>query len=191
MGVRSWMREYGKDTFLQWDCGMGVAGGALTGWAVDRWDLVNSEDTNLLLAEVALAVALLAVVITALAVLVSLMEDNYLRVLARSGGVLPALAPFRDTALISTLAALVAGGSAVASPAMLRLTSAIATGSATFLSVWGLWATFRLAVQIVFHGVQRGELLEGIQDARSRLAHLTPQADRSAEEPPHSGPIAR
>lgn len=141
------------------------------GWAQP----VRADGRTLLLAEAGLAVALLAVALTALTILVGVLGDEYLRVLEHAGGVPKAMEPYVTVSVVAGLGAISGVLAAVAYPYLLWLPRALVLAATSGLLVWAAWGTVQLVQMTAWHGVQRGRLLEGIADAKRQVRQLHDQ----------------
>jgi hypothetical protein len=126
----------------------------------------------LLLGFGAIGVAILAVALTALAILVGNMGEEYLRVLEHAGGMKAALQPFKIVATVAGLTTIVSIGALLLWPIERVQPELLATS--TGLAVWSTIGSVQLVFMTAFHGAQRGELLDIIRDARRQLSPVTP-----------------
>ncbi len=157
-------------------CAAAVAAGGLV--AGLRWSSARAEATNLFIAVGALGVALLGVTLTAMAILVGLLDENYLLVLRRAhkgrGGLRYAFQPYQIVSVISTLAF---GASVVAlilNGVLPWHGKAIAIGMVAGLGTWATCGTVQLVRITAFHGLKKADLI----DLKQQLAQDLSEARR-------------
>lgn len=173
--MKAWFRDYGRATFGSTDFVLGlVAGVATFGFALANPSAARSHHTEILLGVGALGVALLAVVLTAMAILGAI-SPEYRRVLARAKrGVAGAFMPYRTVAVISGTLILVALAGLLLTEVGNDLTAALGAGLVALLAVWATWGTVQLTELTSWH-TQRQARLEAdptpdeIQAYRDRL----------------------
>lgn len=176
--VKTWLSEYGKATFLSIDFQLGLAAGAFVLVGCLLQPGIRDQAVTVLLAEAALGAAFLGVALTALTILVGVLDLSYLRVLVHANGVRQALMPFQTIAFASGLSTVLGlMGAAAVGGASWPLTTGAMTVS-TAATVWTITGTVQLVNLVSFHGEQRGELLHGIAEAR-RIADQA-RSDRAA-----------
>lgn len=168
-----WLRDHRNEVFRQWDFRAAGTTTLLVLFVASASSSVRAQATTIFLAEAALGIALLAVALTALAILVGLMGEEYLLILNRvPGGVQGALLPYRVVAFVSGLTPLLAltslllWGLEVNLPLPGWFRQAFALAVTTGLSVWAIIGTIQLVGVTADHGEDRASLLGGIQVAR-------------------------
>lgn len=164
----AWLKQNGPATFRSWDFYLGAGAGVLSALAAGASPAVRTVSVGVLAGEAALGIALLAVALTALAILTGLLNDQFLHVLeVTPGGVAAALRPYRIIATVGALTTLMSMTgiilTAVAAWPIVALVIALSTG----LAVWGIWGTVELVGLTAFFGVNRARLL-GIRRAAER-----------------------
>lgn len=137
---------------------------------------VRANGTAILLASAGMALAVVAVVLTAISILVSLANDVYARILERvPGGIPGAFDPYKVVAYVGGLATLVDLFSALAwnAPSPLPLSARVLQSFTLALNasliVWAVVGTVQLVSLTAFHGVQRTHFLRGLGKAREIL----------------------
>jgi hypothetical protein len=171
-GVRSaseWVRLNQGDLW-SWDLQIGMVAFAITAALAAASDRVRGGAVTILIAESALGVGLLAVVLGALAVLVTFFDDYYRQILSRAPhGVRGAMVPYQIVAFSGGLAAGVGFVTALAWPVLPGVAAAVLLGLTTGLVVWATAGTVQLVNLTIFHGEQRAKLLEAVEDVRSAV----------------------
>lgn len=177
--ARTWLAEYGRSTFLYWDFLAGMATGCVIGGAAWNSSKITAGAGGLFTGSFALGIAVLSAVLGALAIVSSLINDSYLRVLEHAGGISAAIMPFQTLAVVSGLCS-IAGGLAMAlQPVMGNRQTAVALGLAAALTLWSLLGMVSLVNHVAFHARERGRLLEGIEEAKRAAL----QRRHAADEP--------
>jgi hypothetical protein len=166
------MKRYGRSTFLAWDFIVGFGAFDLVCVVAGTQASVRQSGVTVLFAEMALGAALLAVVLGALAILVTFFDEHYRQVLAAAdNGMRGAMLPYQTVATVAGLATLTSLGTAVIWPALPWWAQTALWGVATWFVVWALVGTVQIVNITAFHGDQRGRLLEAISQARGILEH--------------------
>lgn len=151
--LREWSRLYARDTFCSADFYLAVCAGAATTVLLYVHDGQVGEDREvaILLGTAALGVALLAVVLTAMAILGGI-TPQYRAILSRGKrGVAGAFMPYRTVAVVSGLLTLSSLGGLVLSGVGNRLTAALGGGMIALLTVWATWGTVQLTELTAMH----------------------------------------
>ena len=161
-----WVPRYFREIVLSLDAYLFVGGGILVGLLAEYYRKIETDGTIELLGIAAVGIAALAVTITALAIFVSLVTDNYLRILAinRRGGVAAFLVPYLSSAFIGALTVVASLVGALVYPALSRWSDAVFLGISSGLALWAVWGLFQLTVGIAVHGVNRWTDLEDAYD---------------------------
>lgn len=176
MGSREWLRHHGRETFESWDFGFACLVAGIVGIFIGRYGVNLTIARTILIAEVAVGVSLLAVTFTALAVLVGMLNDVYVRVLHGAGGVSYAMGPYRTVAFISASAAFTGGlGAALVGADVYWWIRLLLIALPSGLTAWALYGTVQLAGLTIFHGEMRAELIRGIRKAGEELRNLEEQ----------------
>jgi hypothetical protein len=164
-----WVRLNGRD-LRSWDLYVGFVGFATTAALAAGSDHVRKDAVTILIAESALGVALLAVVLAALAVLVTFFDDYYRQILSQAPrGVPGAMVPYQVVAFVGACGASVGFLTALAWPILPDVLQALLLGLTTGFVIWAAAGTVQLVNITVFHGVQRARLLEAVDEVRSRM----------------------
>lgn len=169
------------DLVLYWDFGVGVVAG-LAVFLVAR---VNSElrddGIGFLIAEGSLAVALLAVVLTALSILVAFLSEDYVLMLRRTeDGIEGALRPYKTVGVLSGTTSLIALLGALAWVASSPTAQAVILGLSSGLLVWTVAATVDLVLKTAWHGTMRSRLPEIREAGRQAVEKRRKSDPRSA-----------
>jgi hypothetical protein len=161
-----WVSRYFREIVFSPDAYLFVGGGILVGLLAEYYRKIDTDGSIELLGIAAVGIAALAVTITALAIFVSLVSDNYLRILAvnRSGGVGAFAVPYISSAFIGALTVVAALVGALVYPALPRWADAIFLGSSSGLALWAVWGLFQLTVGIAVHGVNRWTDMQDVYD---------------------------
>lgn len=179
-----------RQIFWSVDFVAGVLAFFVSFWAATRSAPLRESAVSIFIAEGAIAVALLAVALTALAILVGLLGPEYVLILENvQGKVKLALLPYQVVAVVSSLTILLSFGAAVALkveaplPVDVVMTQALALGVSVGLTVWGIVGTVQLVNLTAFHGVQRARLIRGLQEARRAAfkGEITEKMEKRAE----------
>jgi len=156
--------------FWSSDFWAGALTGLLAAIAVSESTELRSKAVEALLVEGGLGVAILAVVLGALAILVSFLGEEYLVVLERTpGGAAGAFLPYKIVAVVagfSTLACFISAFTWSLCPGWLQ---AAGLGLATFASVWALVGTVQLVFITADHGMDRFDLMREMRQAAVRI----------------------
>jgi hypothetical protein len=169
--LQSWWRRTGRYVFLSWDVALGVPVGAGVGLAAGHVHKLLANGLTMVIAELAFGAAVLAVVLTALSILVAFMGEEYLTFLEASPlGVRGAIEPFRVMAVVVGCQIFSALSAAFCWPVAPAWGQSIAVGTATGLAVWALVGTVSLVKITAKHGYLRSRLPELRQVARDNRA---------------------
>jgi hypothetical protein len=170
-GLR-WVLAHRQEIFSSVDFKLGAVTFVIVTVAAGASPNVRAAGVVVLLAEGALGMAVLAVSLTALAILVGLLDDRYRQVLEKATGLRAAFTPYQEVAGVAALCALsaIAGAAMWAvelnAPLAAWLRQAVALGFVSGLAVWAIVGTAQLVNLTAFHGTERARLLEGIDHAR-------------------------
>lgn len=150
-----WISRYFRELVFSPDAYLFVGGGALVGVLAEYYRKIETDGTTELFGIAAVGIAALAVTITALAIFVSLVSDNYLRIMAvnRRGGVAAFVVPYIASAFIGALTVVAALVGALVYPVMPRWADATFLGVSSGLALWAVWGLFQLTIGIAVHGV--------------------------------------
>lgn len=141
------------------DTAIGTAAGVLAGIAGHSVHGLLAHATNVVYAEIALAAAILAVVLTALSVLVAFLGDEFVAFLRTSGiGVEGAMRPYKVTAVISSLGVVVGLGTAIAWSVADPWTRDVLFATSTGLTVWAVVGTAQLIFLTAWFGQLRARI---------------------------------
>lgn len=149
----AWLRQHGADTFGSTDFLGGVVAGVLVAaYLIRRPAAVDGRSLTILAGVAALGVALLAVVLTAMAILGGFNRD-YQRVLTLvdDEGPTGALAPYQTVAVVCALTTLLAFAGLVLGPDFPNLWRAIGSGVIALFAFWSTWGTVQLVNLTAFH----------------------------------------
>jgi len=174
---------YLYDLFWQPDFFAGLTGALIGFVAIALSSELRRKGTEALLVEGGLGVAVLAVALTALAILVSFLGDDYLVILERgSGGVNGAFFPYKAVAVLSCAGTLIAFVSAFGwtlAPIWLQAT-AFATSS--LFNLWALVGTGQLVFITADHGKDRADLMRQMRESEAVIrARVRPVPSQQAE----------
>lgn len=139
----------------------------------DQFTDVEKQGEVILVALAVVGFAALAVVLTALAVFVSLVDDAYLRILSMSerGGLSGYLIPFLSAGLISSITTIFgAVGAVVYETFSAESAKAVILGLEVGFVVWATWAVFQLVIEVSVHGLNRYDLAE--EENRADISDL-------------------
>jgi hypothetical protein len=155
-------------TLIAPDAGFGLIAGCAVGLAAGLSVKVRDAGVTILLAAGAAGVALLAVVLTALSILVAFLSTEYVALLRRTtDGIEGALRPYQVVAFLSGALAVLGFGAALLYPAVSgpnwrSVILAIVGG----LSVWAIAGTVTLVNLTAWHGLMRSRMPEIPEAAR-------------------------
>jgi F0F1-type ATP synthase assembly protein I len=148
----------------------GCLAGTASGYLTDHYADV-AEGANLALFAVAGGLfALLAVIIAAQAILVSLISDDYLVLIERSrGGLRGMTRPYKVVAYVCTAGVVTSAIGGLAWPVVDKPASwvgGVVMGSAVWFAVWAVVGTAQLIEQGTFHLTSRAAVLRAIRTVR-------------------------
>jgi len=146
-----------------------LCSGIAVGVLADQFTEVEKDGEMILVALAAVGFAALAVVLTALAVFVSLVNDAYLRILdfSERGGMAGYLMPFLSAGLISSITAIFGAVGAVVYAAFTsEPAKAAILGLEVGFVVWSTWAVFQIVVEVAVHGLNRYGTAQAVQKAK-------------------------
>ncbi|MGH2970456.1 MAG: hypothetical protein ACRDK0_15545 [Solirubrobacteraceae bacterium] len=166
-----------------WDFWVGV--GVIAGLCATSGS-VRSEGVTALLAEAAVGVAVLGVVLAALAIFSPTFDGLYRRVVEGAGGVSDALRPYMLTSSVGGAAAVLAVVSALAWPILGSGLKIATLGLATLLATWAISGTVSLVGLTLFHARQRSELMGIVEgsDLHARGLRVSGEDERTASGDP-------
>jgi hypothetical protein len=147
--------------FVSTDALLFLCSGVAVGVLADQFTEVEKQGEVILVALAVVGFAALAVVLTALAVFVSLVDDAYLRILSMSerGGLSGYLIPFLSAGLISSITTIFgAVGAVLYETFSAESAKAVILGLEVGSVVWATWAVFQLVIEVSVHGLNRYEL---------------------------------
>jgi hypothetical protein len=166
MTPRAW-----RYTLLSWDFALGLLMAGLSFFTLALNEVVRQADTTrvVLLFEASASVGLVAVSLTALAILVAFLKESYVKLLEESIGLKAAFRPYKVISRVAGAAVLIAGTAALLW-ADLRWwakawTFSLASGAAT----WALVGTVQLVTITIKHGELRMRMPEIKEAARAVL----------------------
>jgi hypothetical protein len=169
-GATRWLREYGRATFYAPDCLLGLLLGGLVAVVAILSDGTREQARAILFAELGLAGAFLAIVLTCLAIVVTFFDEQYRLLLQKlPSGVRGAFMPYVSVACVAAAATCAALIGAAVWPALSQSLQVLMLLLTTWLSIWTILGTLDLVRLAVFHGMKRAELLEIISEASGRL----------------------
>jgi hypothetical protein len=114
---------------------------------------------------------LAAVVLAAVTVFATFIDNSYRRVLEEaSDSMSAALLPYRIVATLSGISALIAILGALIWPGLPVAWKGIVLGVATGCSAWAIIGTVQLSSLTLWHAEMRARLMRGIEDAETLLA---------------------
>ncbi len=180
-----WVKKYGRRTFMSGDFGLGVVAALGFGVASGLDATLRGRGNDLLIAELGLGIAVVAVVLAALAILVAMLDEMYLRILEYAGGVRAAVMPYRTVAVAAAWTSLVAAVGLFVFDVVPWWARSGLLALASGLAVWSLYGTVQLVGLTAKHGIWRGDLLGVIRDARRNIDDV--KAKRPREEERASG----
>lgn len=168
--IGGWWKGTGGAVFKAPDSILGAAAGLLVGLVSEYGRHVQDNGVLVLVTLALLGAGLLAIVLAALAILVTFFDDHFRQVIAEApGGVDAAMLPYKTVALLGALGAAVATVGAIvwsSAPHWLRATM---LGIVSLALVWAVVGTYQLVWLTVFFGTERSKLMEGIARARGSL----------------------
>lgn len=148
----------------------GTTAGLLVGCVSEFGTHVQDQGILVLVTYALLGAALLAVVLGALAILVTFFDDHFRQVVAHTeGGVGAAMLPYKVVAFVGGTGATIAMIGAIVWPSLPHYARASLLGVVTLLIVWAVYGTYQLVGLTVFFGAERSKLMEGITSARAML----------------------
>lgn len=160
-----------SNTFLWWDFAVGIGGG-IAAYFASGHPVVRANGVGILVAGGALDVALLAVVLTALSILVAFLSEDYIALLKKSReGIQGAIRPYKMIGALSGFAALVALGTALTWDATRVGAQRWLLAAASGLSAWAIAGTVDLIFRTAWHGQLRSRMSEIPEAARKALEH--------------------
>lgn len=154
-----------------WDVWVGAVAGVIAGLCATSGN-VRREGVTALLAEAAVGVTVLGVVLAALAIFTPTFDGLYRRVVVGAGGVKEALRPYMLTSSVGGAAATLAVVSALAWPILGVGLKMFTLGISTLLAVWAIAGTVSLVELTLFHAHQRAELMGIVEDVDLRTRGL-------------------
>jgi hypothetical protein len=161
MSSRTWWQEVGQYIFIASDFATGIVVGLGFGLAAVNVPTLTTNGFTVLLAELALGVAVLAVVLTALSILVAFLGEDYVMFLKASPlGIRGAIEPYRVISIVTgtqVLTSLLAVICWALSPLWGR---ALALGIVTGFAVWAIVGTVQLVALTARHGYLRSRMPE-------------------------------
>lgn len=155
-----WLKSYARGTFWSADFGLAVVGALAVAVLlyVERPTAAVEHRVAILLGTAALGVALLAVVLTAMAILGGI-SPGYRAILSRTKrGVAGAFMPYRTVAVISGVLILVSLGGLLLEGIGNRLTAALGGGLVALLAIWATWGTVQLTDITAGHAARQARL---------------------------------
>jgi len=156
--------------FVSWDFAVGMTVGLVVGLVSEFAKHVQDQGVLVLVTYALLGAALLAVVLAALAILVTLFADYFRQVVQGvTGGIDEAMLPYKIVAFIGGAGATVAMVGAIVWPALSHSARAAWLGAVTLLVVWAVAGTYQLVTLTIFFGAKRADLLEGVDAAGALL----------------------
>jgi hypothetical protein len=183
----AWLRAYARWLFVSTDAVLFLCSGVAVGVLADQFAEVEKQGEVILVALAVVGFAALAVVLTALAVFVSLVNDAYLRILSLSerGGLSGYLIPFLSAGFISSITTIFGAVGAVVYEAFsAESAKAVILGLEVGFVVWATWAVFQLVVEISVHGLNRYTLARDKKRADISDLVEVEEADDSTSTPP-------
>lgn len=169
--TRSWLGSHWRG-LVAVDALFGAIAAVGAAVAVVLSESVRASGVSVLIGETAICVATLAVALTALAILVGLLDNNYRHLLDAVGGVDEAVEPFQVVATVSCLTTLVAVPTAVLWNILPVALAAGLLALTVWGTVWALWGTVQITNLTAFHGIQRARLHGQIERASEDVAKI-------------------
>lgn len=155
-----WIRENGRDVFVSLDAILGLAAAVGTWFAARYSGSLRLQGQGVLLVEAGLGLAVLAVVLTALSILVAFLGEEYVLVLRKvGGGVAGAVRPYKVVSVISGTTAVVSLLGALAWDLWPTL-QPLFLAAGTALTVWSVVGTIQLVHLTAIHGGYRARIPE-------------------------------
>src|SRR4029077_13556666 len=152
------------------DLGLGLLIGLGLFFGIDHDSSLTHDGVTILLAELGFGVALLAVVLTALTILVALLGEEYVLLLSRTAlGVKGAIEPYRIVSIVSAVQALCALLGVICWTVAPRWGQAVAMAVPTGLATWAIMGVVMLVSTTAFHGELRSRMPEIKEAARDAL----------------------
>lgn len=166
----AWLAAHGRATFESWDLFVGGLAAAVVVVAAGFNGDVRSNGVTILIAESALGLALMSVVLGTLGLLVSFIDERYRQVIALTpGGIGAAWQPYKTVAFLGGMAALVGLLAAVLWETMNNWGQATLLGCASGLLIWAIGGTIQIVFLTAWHGQQRARLMQVLSEARRTL----------------------
>jgi hypothetical protein len=164
---------------------VGVAVGLLASSSVRRHGVTG------LLAEAAIGVAILSVVLAALAIIAPAIDGFYRQVLDKAGGVREAMAPYLLIGAVAGIAAILSLVGAILWPAAGPAAQRVVLGSTSGLTVWAIGGAISLVEITIFHATQRSELLSIVDTTEEEVRVRRLEARSSNPGSPEPRPRTR
>lgn len=156
----------GSTAFRGRDFLVGLAAACLT-FGLCASQEVRRQGVTMLLAEAAVAIGVLAIVLTAMTVINGFIDGNYRKVLEAVGGAQRAFLPFRVVAFVAAAATVAAIISAVGWPALSAWPRAGLLTLCCGLTAWSVAGVVSLIEIVIFHTEQRALLADTADEAAS------------------------
>lgn len=156
--IPNWLRR----RYVVWsvDFGLGLVAGVLAYVvAINRPEVLKNA-VGVLLVVAGLGAGFLAVVLTALAILVAFLDENYVALLRESVGLSRTFMPYKVVSIASGLTTGVALGLAFAWTAIGPRGQQIGLGVCAGLIVWAVSGTVQLVRTTAWHGQMRSRIPE-------------------------------
>jgi len=171
--LRNWIAK-NDNVFRSSDFALGACAFVLTALASGVGEELRARGVQIMLAQAGIGIAVLAVALTALAILVGLLGNEYLRILERGDpdGVHGAFQPYRVTATVGgingffSLVAALAWVAPTFLPIPAWVLQSLGLATSTGLAVWSIWGTVLLVRLTAFHGEQRARFIDSILEAK-------------------------
>jgi hypothetical protein len=170
MAETTWWRQVGQYVFVAWDFAAGVVIGLGIGLATVEVPKLATNGFTVMLAELALGVAVLAVVLTALSILVAFLGEEYVMFLKGSPlGIRGAIEPYRVISIVTGCQVFAALLAVVCWSLAPLWGQAVALGVVTGLATWSIVGTVQLVNLTARHGYLRSRMPEIREAARKAL----------------------
>jgi hypothetical protein len=157
-------------TFISVDFWLAIVAGLVVGVGANIWPSIKVQAIGLSLAALGLGVAILGVTLTALAILVGLLDDRYLNVLRRvPGGVAGVLAQYRIVGFVSVLTICSSVTTLIVWGQVASRTQSLFFGVMVGCVVWASVGAVQLVNLTAFQGEMRALFISGIKDAQELL----------------------
>jgi hypothetical protein len=171
--MRNWWKLTGKYTVISPDAWLGAIVGVGLRFATHYAPSILGQGQPVLIAEMALGVALLAVCLTALSILVGFLGEDYLAFLKDSPlGIRGAIAPYKTVAAVSATQALCGLGSVLCWPIAPTWGKQISVAVTSGLASWAIVGIVQLVGITARHGFLRSRIPEireaGLQALEAR-----------------------